>query len=106
MGRLRSALRALAHANPLPEAVLSGLDRVFTATEDADQIATLVYLLVNPVGPAGGGRGRGAPAAGAAPGRPASPSWWTPGPAPPRSAGRSPGPSAPSSSARATCCSG
>ena len=47
--RLRSALRALAHANPLPEAVLSGLDRVFTATEDADQIATLVYLLVNPV---------------------------------------------------------
>jgi hypothetical protein len=48
MGRLRSALRALAHANPLPEAVLHGLDRVFTATEDADQIATLVYLLVNP----------------------------------------------------------
>jgi serine phosphatase RsbU (regulator of sigma subunit) len=46
---LRSALRALAHANPLPEAVLTGLDRVFTATEDADQIATLVYLLVNPV---------------------------------------------------------
>jgi PAS domain S-box-containing protein len=49
MGRLRSALRALAHANPLPEAVLTGLDRVFTATEDADQIATLVYLLINPV---------------------------------------------------------
>ena len=49
MGRLRSALRALAHANPLPEAVLSGLDKVFSATEDADQIATLVYLLVNPV---------------------------------------------------------
>ncbi len=48
MGRLRSALRALAHANPLPEAVLSGLDKVFSATEDADQIATLVYLLVNP----------------------------------------------------------
>jgi PAS domain S-box-containing protein len=48
MGRLRSALRALAHANPLPEAVLTGLDRVFSATEDADQIATLVYLLVNP----------------------------------------------------------
>jgi PAS domain S-box-containing protein len=48
MGRLRSALRALAHANPLPEAVLTGLDRVFSATEDADQIATLVYLLVTP----------------------------------------------------------
>jgi serine phosphatase RsbU (regulator of sigma subunit) len=28
--------------------VLSGLDKVFSATEDADQIATLVYLLVNP----------------------------------------------------------
>ncbi|MEO7980611.1 MAG: SpoIIE family protein phosphatase [Sporichthyaceae bacterium] len=49
MGRLRSALRALAHANPLPEAVLTGLDRVFSATEGPDQIATLVYLLVNPV---------------------------------------------------------
>lgn len=49
MGRLRSALRALAHANPLPEAVLQGLDRVFSATEGPDQIATLVYLLINPV---------------------------------------------------------
>jgi PAS domain-containing protein len=49
MGRVRSAVRALAHANPLPEAVLSGLDRVFAATEDPDQIATVVYLLVNPV---------------------------------------------------------
>ena len=48
MGRLRSALRALAHANPLPEAVLQGLDRVFSATEGPDQIATLVYLLVDP----------------------------------------------------------
>lgn len=48
MGRLRSALRALAHANPLPEAVLQGLDRVFSATEGEEQIATLVYLLVNP----------------------------------------------------------
>jgi PAS domain S-box-containing protein len=49
MGRLRSALRALAHANPLPEAVLQGLDRVFSATEGPDQIATLVYLLINPI---------------------------------------------------------
>jgi PAS domain S-box-containing protein len=49
MGRLRSAVRALALVNPLPEAVLNGLDRVFSTTEDADQIATLVYLLVNPV---------------------------------------------------------
>ena len=56
--------------------------------------------------PPGRRRGSGAPAAGAAPGRPARPSWWTPAPAPPRSAGRSPGPSAPWSSVRATCCSG
>jgi len=48
MGRLRSALRALAHADPLPGAVLQGLDRVFSATEGPDQIATLVYLLINP----------------------------------------------------------
>jgi PAS domain S-box-containing protein len=48
MGRLRAALRALAFVNPLPEAVLRGLDRVFTATEEQDQIATLVYLLINP----------------------------------------------------------
>jgi PAS domain S-box-containing protein len=48
MGRLRAALRALAFVDPLPESVLRGLDRVFTATEDADQIATLVYLLVDP----------------------------------------------------------
>ena len=48
MGRLRSALRALAHANPLPEAVLQGLDRVFSATEGTDQIATLVYILLDP----------------------------------------------------------
>jgi PAS domain S-box-containing protein len=49
MGRLRAALRALAFINPLPEAVLSGLDRVFTATEGPDEIATLVYLLINPL---------------------------------------------------------
>lgn len=48
MGRLRAAVRALAFVNPLPDAVLHGLDRVYSATEDADQIATLVYLLVNP----------------------------------------------------------
>jgi PAS domain S-box-containing protein len=48
MGRLRAALRALALVNPLPEAVLDGLDRVFTVMEDPDQIATLVYLLISP----------------------------------------------------------
>jgi PAS domain S-box-containing protein len=49
MGRLRAALRALAFVDPLPEAVLRGLDRVFSATEEPDQIATLVYVLINPV---------------------------------------------------------
>ena len=48
MGRLRAALRALAFVDPLPEAVLRGLDRVFSATEEPDQIATLVYLLISP----------------------------------------------------------
>ncbi len=48
MGRLRAALRALALVDPLPESVLRGLDLVFTATEDPDQIATLVYLLADP----------------------------------------------------------
>lgn len=48
MGRLRAALRALAFVDPLPEAVLRGLDRVFSATEEPDQIATLVYLLIHP----------------------------------------------------------
>jgi PAS domain S-box-containing protein len=48
MGRLRAALRALAFVDPLPESVLRGLDRVFSATEEPDQIATLVYVLINP----------------------------------------------------------
>ncbi len=48
MGRLRAAVRALAFVDPLPEAVLRGLDRVFSATEGHDQIATLIYLLINP----------------------------------------------------------
>jgi serine phosphatase RsbU (regulator of sigma subunit) len=49
MGRVRSALRALAFTDPSPAAVLAGLDRVFTATEDVDQIVTLVYAVVDPV---------------------------------------------------------
>jgi PAS domain S-box-containing protein len=48
MGRLRAAVRALAFVNPAPDAVLQGLDRVFSATEGTDQIATLVYLLIDP----------------------------------------------------------
>ena len=106
MGRLRSALRALAHANPLPEAVLSGLDKVFSATEDADQIATLVYLLVNPVARRAAVGGAGHLPLVLRAGRPGPASWSTRAPGPPRSAGRSRGPSAPWSSARATCCSG
>jgi len=50
MGRVRSALRALAFTDPSPASVLAGLDRVFTATEDVDQIVTLVYAVVDPVG--------------------------------------------------------
>ena len=105
MGRLRSALRALALVNPLPEAVLTGLDRVFTATEDADQIATLVYLLINPVArrAAVGGAGH-LPLVLTA--RAASPSWSTPDPGRRRWAGPSRGCSAPWSSAPGTCCSG
>ena len=32
-----------------PRRCCPGLDKVFSATEDADEIATLVYLLINPV---------------------------------------------------------
>ncbi|RZS82997.1 PAS domain S-box-containing protein [Motilibacter rhizosphaerae] len=49
MGRVRSALRALAFTDPSPRVVLQGLDRVFSATEEVDQIVTLVYAVVDPV---------------------------------------------------------
>jgi PAS domain S-box-containing protein len=48
MGRVRTALRALALADSRPSAVLDGLDRLFTATEEAEQIVTLVYLVLDP----------------------------------------------------------
>ncbi|PRX97355.1 SpoIIE family protein phosphatase [Allonocardiopsis opalescens] len=48
MSRVRNALRALAYADPDPGAVLSGLDRVFTATEREDQVATLAYFVLDP----------------------------------------------------------
>ena len=48
MGRVRSALRALALIDPSPAAVVTGLDRIYTATESIDEIATLVYLVVDP----------------------------------------------------------
>nr|WP_231134469.1 SpoIIE family protein phosphatase [Motilibacter deserti] len=48
MGRVRAALRALAFTDPSPTAVLSGLDRVFSATEGLEQIVTLVYGVLDP----------------------------------------------------------
>ncbi len=48
MGRVRSALRALAFTNPSPTAVLTGLDRLFSATEQDESLTTLVYAVVDP----------------------------------------------------------
>jgi len=49
MGRVRNALRALALTDPRPAAVLSGLDRLFLATELAEQVTTVAYLVVDPL---------------------------------------------------------
>ena len=49
MGRVRNALRALALSDPRPAAVLSGLDRLFLATELAEQVTTVAYLVVDPL---------------------------------------------------------
>jgi PAS domain S-box-containing protein len=49
MGRVRNALRALALTDPRPAAVLAGLDRLFLATELAEQVTTVAYLVVDPV---------------------------------------------------------
>jgi PAS domain S-box-containing protein len=48
MGRIRNAMRALALTNPPPAAVLTGLDRVFDATEDEEQVTTLAYMIIEP----------------------------------------------------------
>ena len=48
MGRVRNALRALALTDPRPAAVLSGLDRLFVATELEEQVTTVAYLVVDP----------------------------------------------------------
>jgi PAS domain S-box-containing protein len=48
MGRVRNALRALALTDPRPAAVLSGLDRLFVATEMEEQVTTVAYLVVDP----------------------------------------------------------
>jgi PAS domain S-box-containing protein len=48
MGRVRNALRALALTDPRPAAVLSGLDRLFSATELDEQVTTVSYLVIDP----------------------------------------------------------
>ncbi|SIO89766.1 SpoIIE family protein phosphatase [Nocardiopsis sp. JB363] len=49
MSRIRNALRALAFSMPEPADVLTGLDRMFSATEGMDQVTTLVYFVLDPV---------------------------------------------------------
>jgi PAS domain S-box-containing protein len=49
MGRVRNALRALALTDPRPAAVLAGLDRLFQATEQEEQVTTVAYLVVDPI---------------------------------------------------------
>ncbi|HYN76061.1 MAG TPA: PP2C family protein-serine/threonine phosphatase [Candidatus Limnocylindria bacterium] len=52
MGRMRSALRALAVNDPDPAGVLASLDRLFVATESGDHellLTTLVVLVVDPM---------------------------------------------------------
>ncbi|TDD84767.1 PAS domain S-box protein [Actinomadura darangshiensis] len=49
MGRVRNALRALALNDPRPAAVLAGLDRLFSATEDEEQFTTVAYVVIDPV---------------------------------------------------------
>ncbi|GAA1783150.1 hypothetical protein GCM10009834_48560 [Streptomonospora arabica] len=48
MSRVRNALRALAFSMPEPADVLTGLDRMFDATEGVDQVTTLVYFVLDP----------------------------------------------------------
>jgi serine phosphatase RsbU (regulator of sigma subunit) len=48
MGRVRNALRALALTDSRPIAVLTGLDRLFTATEQEEQVTTVTYLVIDP----------------------------------------------------------
>ncbi|QVQ55149.1 SpoIIE family protein phosphatase [Spiractinospora alimapuensis] len=48
MSRVRNALRALALNGPEPADVLSGLDRMFLATEADEQVTTLAYWVLDP----------------------------------------------------------
>ena len=47
MGQLRAAVRSLAIVNPSPAAVLAGLDRLAETMLRGDEIATLVYVLLD-----------------------------------------------------------
>lgn len=49
MGRVRNALRALALNDPRPAAVLAGLDRLFSATEQEEQVTTVAYAMLDPM---------------------------------------------------------
>lgn len=49
MSRVRNALRALALTLPEPADVLTGLDRLFAATEREEQVTTLAYAVLDPV---------------------------------------------------------
>lgn len=48
MSRVRNSLRALALNGPEPASVLSGLDRMFLATEGEEQVTTLAYFVLDP----------------------------------------------------------
>jgi serine phosphatase RsbU (regulator of sigma subunit) len=48
MGRVRAALRALAFTDPSPRAVITGLDRLFDATENAESLTTVTYAVIDP----------------------------------------------------------
>ena len=48
MGRMRTALRALALTDPDPASVLAGLDRLFAGTEPEEQLVTVAYGVVDP----------------------------------------------------------
>jgi PAS domain S-box-containing protein len=50
MGRVRAALRALAFTDPSPRAVLTGLDRLFDATENHESLTTVVYAVLDRTG--------------------------------------------------------
>ncbi len=48
MGRVRSAVRAVAYADPSPAAVLSVLDRLYACTERDEYLTTVVYGVIDP----------------------------------------------------------